>query len=80
MSASQDSDMELLADVSCDQASFAAVPCVNVVSLQSTSRPGCIVELAPIDDAIQVSHSTLSLSVLAELKYAQYVKYACKWE
>jgi len=53
MSTSQDSDTEVSPDVYFDQPSFA-VPCVNVVSLQSTSRPGCIIELAPIDDAIQV--------------------------
>jgi len=56
MSTSQDSDTEVSPDVYFDQPSFA-VPCVNVVSLQSTSRPGCIIELAPIDDAIQVWRS-----------------------
>jgi len=53
MSASQDSDTDLSPDIYDHHPSFA-IPSVNVVSLQSTSRPGCIVELAPIDDAIQV--------------------------
>jgi len=53
MSASQDSDAEMSPDMYCDQPTFA-FPSVNVVSVQSTSRPGCIIELAPINDAIQV--------------------------
>ena len=47
----EDSDTE--AEMYCEQPSFAVGP-LNVVSLQSTSRPGCIIELVPIDDAIQV--------------------------
>jgi len=38
-----------------DQPSIAVQP-LNVISLQSTSRPGCIIELVPIADAIQVSN------------------------
>ena len=53
LSASQDSETEMSPDTSCEQPCFG-VPSVNVVSLQSTSRPGCIIELVPIADAIQV--------------------------
>ena len=52
-SPSMDSDTELPPEVNCDPPSFANPP-LNVISLQSTSRPGCIIELVPIADAIQV--------------------------
>lgn len=36
----------------------------NVVSLQSTSRPGCIIDLKPIADAVQVMFVWQSLIIV----------------
>jgi len=55
---SLDSDNDEAAEMYSEQPSFAVQP-LNVVSLQSTSRPGCIIELVPIADAIQVLHTSL---------------------
>jgi len=58
---SQDSDTDVAPEFYSEQPSFA-IPPLNVVSLQSTSRPGCIIELVPIADAIQVSQRTLVIT------------------
>lgn len=47
------SDSELSVDIPSADVDGLFVP--NIVSLQSTSRPGCIVELTSISDATQVS-------------------------
>jgi hypothetical protein len=47
------SDSELSVDIPSADIDGGFVP--NIVSLQSTSRPGCIVELTSINDATQVS-------------------------
>jgi len=57
-SPSQDSDTDEPPEMFSEQPPFAVQP-LNVVSLQSTSRPGCIIELVPIADAIQVLHTMI---------------------
>jgi hypothetical protein len=49
------SDSEISVDIPSADVDGCFVP--NIVSLQSTSRPGCIVELTSISDATQVSTS-----------------------
>ena len=46
------SDSELSVDIPSADVGGCFVP--NIVSLQSTSRPGCVVELTAISDAMQV--------------------------